>query len=57
MTTANEKLAAALKSIAEYIKKKSPETLAEAEHMLNLISVIASETLDEAAPRPEARFA
>lgn len=45
----NAKLTAALKSIADYIKNKKPKTLAEAEHMLAVISVIASETLDEAA--------
>jgi hypothetical protein len=57
MTTANEKMAGALKSIADYIRKKSPTTLGEAEHMLNLISVIANETLDENVPYAEARFA
>lgn len=45
----NAKMAAALKSIAEYIEnmKPKPMTLAEAEHMLAVISVIASETLSE----------
>jgi hypothetical protein len=43
----NNKLLAALKCIANYIEKKKPKTLAEAEHMLALISVIASESLAE----------
>ena len=33
-----------LKTIARYIEAKKPKTLAEAEHMLDLISVIADET-------------
>ena len=38
----------ALKTIARYIEAKKPKTLAEAEHMLDLISVMADETiLDE----------
>ena len=38
----------ALKTIARYIEVKKPKTLAEAEHMLDLISVMADETiLDE----------
>jgi hypothetical protein len=38
----------ALKTIARYVEAKKPKTLAEAEHMLDLISVIADETvLDE----------
>lgn len=45
------KLVEALKSIAAYIenmkKLGSPKTLAGAEHMLAVISVIASETLEE----------
>ena len=48
---ANVKLTAALKSIAEYIenmnKLGSPKTLPAAKHMLAMISVIASETIDE----------
>ena len=51
MSTAQEKMAAALKSIADYIenmkKLGSPKTLPAAEHMLAMIGVIASETLDE----------
>jgi hypothetical protein len=40
----------ALKTIARYIEAKKPKTLAEAEHMLDLISVMADETiLDEGA--------
>lgn len=39
----------ALKSIAGYIEKKKPKTLEEAKHMLAVISVIASETVAEAA--------
>ena len=40
----------ALKTIARYIEAKKPKTLAEAEHMLDLISVMADETiLDEDA--------
>lgn len=45
----NAKLTAALKSIADYINNKKPKTFAEAKHMLAVVSVIASETLDEAA--------
>ncbi len=48
MTTATKKLFEALKCIANYIEKKKPKTLAEAEHMLALIGVIASESLAEA---------
>jgi hypothetical protein len=47
LNTALEKMADALKSIARYIENKKPKTMPEAEHMLALISVIASETLDE----------
>jgi hypothetical protein len=40
----------ALKTIARYIEAKKPKTLAEAEHMLDLISVMADETIrDEGA--------
>lgn len=39
--------AKALKSILAYIETKKPATLAEAVHMLDLISVIARETLNE----------
>jgi hypothetical protein len=40
----------ALKTIARYVEAKKPKTLAEAEHMLDLISVMADETiLDEDA--------
>jgi hypothetical protein len=40
----------ALKTIARYVDAKKPKTLAEAEHMLDLISVMADETiLDEDA--------
>jgi hypothetical protein len=41
------KLKAALLGICEYTTKKKPTTLAEARHMLNLISVICAETLHE----------
>jgi hypothetical protein len=38
----------ALKTIARYVEAKKPKTLAEAEHMLDLIGVMADETiLDE----------
>lgn len=37
----------ALKSIVAYIEKKKPKTLAEAEHMLALVGVIASESILE----------
>ena len=37
----------ALKSITAYINNKTPKDLAEAKHMLNLIDVIASETVRE----------
>ena len=40
----------ALKTIARYVEAKKPKTLAEAEHMLDLLSVMADETiLDEDA--------
>jgi hypothetical protein len=40
----------ALKTIARYVAAKKPRTLAEAEHMLDVISVTADETiLDEDA--------
>ena len=40
----------ALKTIARYVETKKPKTLAEAEHMLDVISVMADETiLDEDA--------
>ena len=40
----------ALKTIARYVEAKKPKTLAEAEHMLDVISVMADETiLDEDA--------
>ena len=42
----------ALKTIARYVEAKKPKTLAEAEHMLDLISVMADETiLDEDAAK------
>ena len=37
-----------LKTIARYVEAKKPKTLGEAEHMLDLISVIADETIREA---------
>lgn len=48
--TETEKLARALKGIADYIKKKKPETMAQALHMLALVEVIATETLAEVKP-------
>ena len=40
----------ALKTIPRYVETKKPKTLAEAEHMLDVISVMADETiLDEDA--------
>jgi hypothetical protein len=40
----------ALKTIARYVEAKKPKTLAEAEHMLDLIGGMADETiLDEDA--------
>lgn len=45
--TTTDKLLLALKTIAEYLDKKKPKTLAEAEHMLALIGVISTETLAE----------
>ena len=42
-----EKMAIALNAIAAYIRDKKPATLAEAQHMLTVVSVIAEETLDE----------
>lgn len=41
------KMIKALKTIAEYIEKKKPKTLAEANHMLALIGIIAAETVIE----------
>ena len=41
-----------LKTIARYIEAKKPKTLAEAEHMLDLISVIADETIREIEAEP-----
>jgi hypothetical protein len=35
----------ALKTIARYVEARKPKTLAEAEHMLDLISVMADETI------------
>jgi hypothetical protein len=35
----------ALKTIARYVEAKKPKTLAEAEHMLDVISVMADETI------------
>ena len=35
----------ALKTITRYVEAKKPKTLAEAEHMLHLISVLADETI------------
>ena len=47
----------ALKTIARYIEAKKPKTLAEAEHMLDLISVMADETIldEDAAKSPLAK--
>ena len=42
----------ALKTIARYVEAKKPKTLAEAEHMLDLISVIADETIREIEAEP-----
>jgi hypothetical protein len=42
-----ENLTKAMESISIYIEKVKPKTLEQAEHMLALISVIASETLNE----------
>ena len=38
----------ALKTIARYVEAKKPKTLAEAEHMLDPISVMADETILDA---------
>jgi hypothetical protein len=35
----------ALKTIARYVEAKKPKTLAEAEHMLDLISGMADDTI------------
>lgn len=45
--TVFEKLKGALKCIVDYTEEKKPANFAEAEHMLALINVIASETLKE----------
>ena len=37
----------ALKTIARYVEARKPKTLAEAEHMLDLISVMADETIPD----------
>jgi hypothetical protein len=42
----------ALKAIARYIEAKKPKTFAEAEHMLDLISVITDETIREIEAEP-----
>ena len=47
MTRNEEKMKKALKSILNYIEKRKPESLGEAEAMLAMMSVIASETLKE----------
>jgi hypothetical protein len=39
----------ALKTIARYVEAKKPKTLAEAEHMLDLISVMAETIFHEDA--------
>ena len=46
-----------LKTIARYVEAKKPKTLAEAEHMLDLISVMADETIfhEDAAKSPLAK--
>lgn len=49
LMTAKATLAGAMKGIANYIEKKKPVTLAEAEHMLAVVGVIAGETLLETA--------
>ena len=41
-----------LKTIARYIEANKPKTLDEAEHMLDLISVIADETIREIEAEP-----
>ena len=41
-----------LKTIARYIEAKKPKTLDEAEHMLDLISVMADETILMRTRRP-----
>ena len=40
-----QKLIEALENIKTYTDRNKPETLAKAQHMLNLINVVASETL------------
>jgi hypothetical protein len=45
-----------LKTIARYIEAKKPKTLDEAEHMLDLISVIADETIREIEAEAPAKF-
>lgn len=47
-----EKFKEAFKTIAYYIDKKKPKTLAEAEHMLAVISVIAEEAIIEIKKEP-----
>jgi hypothetical protein len=42
-----DKRTKALQSILDYIEKVKPKDLKHAEHMLALISVLASETLNE----------
>jgi hypothetical protein len=41
-----------LKTIARYIEAKKPKTLVEAEHMLDLISVVADEAIREIEAEP-----
>jgi hypothetical protein len=48
----------ALKTIARYVEAKKPKTLAEAGHMLELVSVMADETVldEDAAESSLAKF-
>ena len=47
----------ALKTIARYVEAKKPKTFAEAVHILDLISVMANETIldEDAAELPLAK--
>lgn len=48
MTTTQEtRLREALATIGTYVDKKKPKTLEEANHMLDVVSVIAVETVRE----------
>lgn len=50
MTTVVETLKKALEGILAYTETKKPKTMAEAQHMLAVVNVIAGESLKEDEP-------